>query len=206
MSGASERAIAFEKTLGNSVHQAFPDDDGAVPAVEVRRYTAKVVSSAPECDIWVSSGMSDVAMLDARGNPLRRELIFYAPPGGDYVAGLRALGRFPHDEKTYLDHGHTVQVFGSFFIPGGAEALANRGVEAITLPHVFLAMTPILRHQRLSEDLVIDGSATEFLWVVPISAGELELKKSQGADALLELFETQDHSWLFDPSRASYLP
>ena len=204
MSHAEEREIALEKTLGSSQFQAFPDDDGAMPPVEVRRYTARAVSKAPECDIWVTSGMSDVAMLDAHGNSLRRELIFYAPPGGDYVAGLRALGRFPHDERTFLDHGHTVQILGSFFVSGGAEALAKLGAEAIALPHVFLATTPILRHQRLSEELIIDGSGAEFLWVVPISAGELELKKSQGAAALLDLFEAHDHPWLFNPSRTGY--
>jgi hypothetical protein len=206
MTQAEERERALENALGSSEFHAFPDDARAVPRVEVRRYTAKVVSAAPECDIWVTSGMSDAAMLDARGNPLRRELIFYAPPGGDYVAGLRALGRFPHDERTYLDHGHTVQVFGSFFVAGGAQNLATRGVDAVSLPHVFLAITPILRHRRLQSDLVIDGVATEFAWVVPISASELEFKKSRGTDALLDLLETHQHPWLFDPARTSYIP
>ncbi len=206
MAQAEEREIAFAEVLGSSQCQAFPDDAGAMPRIEVRRYTTKVVSTGPECDVWVTSGMSDALMLDAVGSPLRRELIFYAPMGGDYVAGMRALGRFPHDERTFLDHGHSVQIFGSFFVPGGAQSLATRGPEAITLPHVFLTITPILRHRRLPNALVIDGVATEFAWVVPISARELELKKSRGSDALLELFEMHQHPWLFDPLRASYLP
>jgi hypothetical protein len=206
MTRADDRALAFEKTLGSSQYRAFPESDGAMPWIEVRCYTAKAVSTAPVCDIWVTSGMSDVAMLGAEGESLRRELIFYAPPGGDYVAGLRALGRFPHDEHTYLDYGHTVQIFGSFFVPGGAQSLATRGVDVVTLPHVFLAMTPILRHRRLRDELVIDGVATEFLWVVPISASELALKKRQGADALFDLFESRSHPWLFDPARTGYAP
>jgi hypothetical protein len=38
---------------------------------------------------------------------------------------------------------------------------------------------------------------------VPISDAELELKLEEETDALLDVFEENQHSWLFDPTRKS---
>jgi hypothetical protein len=100
----------------------------------------------------------------------------------------------------------SVQLLGSFFVPNGARTLATLGTEAVTLPHVFLGMTLLMRHRRLESELVIDGVPTEFMWVIPISAAEWALKKAEGTAALLALFEQHDLPWLFDPNRTSYVP
>jgi len=49
------------------------------------------------------------------------------------------------------------------------------------------------------------GVPVEFLWVVPISRAELRLKKRKGVNALLDVFEENQHPWIFDPNRKSYV-
>ena len=41
---------------------------------------------------------------------------------------------------------------------------------------------------------------------VQVPDREHALKKQQGTDALLDLFEKHKHPWLFDAKRTSYLP
>ena len=60
-------------------------------------------------------------------------------------------------------------------------------------------------HQRLPDELEIEGCPVEFLWVVPISRAELRLKKRKGVNALLDVFEENQHPWIFDPNRKSYV-
>jgi hypothetical protein len=138
------------------------------------------------------------------GQPIRRELIFYAAPGGDYAQPLATVARFPAEYGTSLDHAHSIQMYGAFFLPGGAEALLSEDPN-ITLPHLVLMSTLLRHHQRLPDELEIDGCPVEFLWVVPISDAELLLKKRDGMNALLDVFENNQHPWIFDPERESYL-
>jgi hypothetical protein len=179
--------------------------DGAEsPEIEVRRYTGRPARSGPVCDVWVTSGMSDLPMTGDEGEPIRRELIFYAAPGGDFAQPLATVARFPAEYSTSLDHSHSIQMYGAFFLPGGAVALLSDDPN-ITLPHLVL-MSPLLRHhQRLPDELEIDGCAVAFLWVVPISRAELLLKKRDGMNALLDVFANNQHPWIFDPERESYV-
>jgi len=71
---------------------------------------------------------------------------------------------------------------------------------------VLLLTVPLLkRHQQLDQELKIEGTPVEFLWLIPISAAEHALKKVQGGDALMALFDEHELPWLFDPQRKSYL-
>jgi hypothetical protein len=198
----SARDGAYTEMFGSSQYQAYPDPHPGegVPSIEVRRYSLK-----SECDIWVTSGMSDAGMIDGDGRELRRELVFYASTGGNFSGALRAVATFPFEEGTYLMLGHTVQIFGSLFMPGGAEALISQTPPELRLPHLFLSGTVIKRHQRLPELLVINGCPVDFLCPVPISQAELDYKKREGTQALLDLFDEHGHSWLFDPERESYV-
>ena len=204
MDDGARRDEAYAELLG-SEWDAFADDTGE-SQIEVRRFRATPMKDGRQCDIWVTCGMSDMSMLDDDGDPFRRELIFYAQPGGDFAMALRAVARFPLEHETSLDHGHSIQLYGSFFVPGGTEALASQELESISLPHLVLLAPLVRRHQRLSEELVIAGCPVDFLWVVPISAAEHALKTQHGTDALLDLFEARKHPWLFDAKRVSYLP
>ena len=203
MEDGARRDRAYAELFGDE-WESFPDDTGE-SQIEVRRIRAALMKERRECDIWVTSGMSDMAMLGEDGQPFRRELIFYAEPDDDYAMALRAVARFPLEHETSLDHGHSVQMYGSFFVPGGAEALATETLDDISLPHLVLLAPLVRRHQTLSEELAIGGCPVDLLWVVPISAAEHALKTQQGTDALLDLFEARKHPWLFDPERTSYL-
>jgi len=204
MDDAARRDQAYAPLLGDE-WEAFADDTGE-SQIELRRYRGVPPKGGPTHDVWVTSGMSDLAMQDDDGDSFRRELIFYAEPDGDFSMALRALARFPLEHETSLDHGHSVQLYGAFFVPGGAEALASETLDQIALPHVVLLAPLLRRHQTLSEELSIAGCPVDFLWVVPISAAEHALKTQRGTDALLDLFEKHKHPWLFDAKRKSYLP
>lgn len=202
MSGGRERDRAYEAVIGGA-YDSFTDGAES-PQIEVRRYTGRPARSGPLCDVWVTSGMSDIPMTSDEGEPIRRELIFYAAPGGDFAQPLATVARFPAEYSTSIDHSHSIQMYGAFFLPGGAAALLSDDPN-ITLPHLVL-MSPLLRHhQRLPDELEIDGCRVEFLWVVPISRAELLLKKRDGMNALLDVFENNQHPWIFDPERQSYL-
>jgi hypothetical protein len=203
VSSVKARDRAFTKVIGRE-YETFLDKDEA-PRIEVRRYHGRPANNGPECDVWVTSGMSDVEMIDDDEQAIRRELIFYAPSGGDFARAMTSVARFPFEHGTFLDQGHSIRSYGAFFQPGGAETLISENAERLTLPHVLL-LWPLLRHhQRLGEELEIDGSPVEFLWIVPISQAELELKNDNDTDALLDVFEENRHPWLFDPTRKSYV-
>ncbi len=202
MVNAGPREAIYAKVFGPDCER-FADPEGR-PAIEVLRYTGAPVAGAPVCDVWVTSGMSDRAMQGTDG-PLRRELIFYAPPRGDYVVPLRTVASYPFQNDTFLERGHTIQTFGTLFAPPRERLLATEEAPPIELPHLVL-LAPLLRHhRRIREELTLEGCAVEFLWVVPISAAEHALKRKEGVDRLLELFEEQQHAWLFDPDRRSYV-
>jgi hypothetical protein len=75
MSNAEARDAAYTKVIGRE-YESFVDAEGE-PRIEVRRYAGKPVKNGPECDVWVTSGMSDVEMTDDDDELIRRELIFY---------------------------------------------------------------------------------------------------------------------------------
>ncbi len=184
--------------------QRYADEEGS-PPIEVRRYPGTPVGDGPRCDTWVTSGMSDVALVDEEGDSLRRELVFYAPPGGDFTVGLRAIASYPFENETYLDHGHSIQSFGTLFVPGGADALLADDTARVELPHLVLLSPLVRQHRRIGEQLELDGQPLQLLWVVPISAAEHALKRKEGTSALLDLFERVRHPWLFNAKRRCYL-
>jgi len=44
-----------------------------------------------------------------------------------------------------------------------------------------------------------------FLWVVPLTSPECNLKLEKGVEAILDLFTEKRHPHVFDPARASYV-
>jgi len=73
------------------------------------------------------------------------------------------------------------------------------------LDTVLLMPTIVTNDRRLPEELVLDGDRVEFLWVVPISAKECDLKLREGLDAIFNLFDRHRHPHVFDPKRPSYV-
>jgi hypothetical protein len=58
---------------------------------------------------------------------------------------------------------------------------------------------------RLHEELVLEGDPVSLLWVVPITTAETNLKLEHGTDALLGVFDEQQHPVVLDPRRQSYV-
>jgi hypothetical protein len=202
MTASEHRDRAYAAVIGGQ-YELFTDGSDS-PEIQVRRYTGQPAKSGPVCDVWVTAGMSDIPMTGDDGVPIRRELIFYAPLGGDFAQPLATVARFPVEYSTSIDHSHSIQMYGAFFLPGGTEALLSDDA-SISLPHLVL-LSPLLRHhQRLPDQLEIEGCPVEFLWVVPISQAELALKKRDGTNALLDVFASNQHPWIFDPDRQSYI-
>lgn len=194
MSGVDDREAVFRELFGEP---AAAYDDPELPGVQVRRFFGPVAKGHPRYDVWVTVGMSDRPMQNPDGDNVRRELIFYAEPGGDYVAAMQFLARLPVAENAYIDQSHTIKGAGILFAGGDVDA---------ELPHVVL-LSPLLRHHAaLGESLEIDGDSVEFLWPVPISAAEHAMvQEEDGFDAFMDVLADNEHPWIFAPGRKSYV-
>ena len=185
------REAAYERLFGERVnvsHESTPK----VPHINVNAYKRNFYT-------LVTSGMSDLPMnLDpqAVGKSARRvELVFYcAGIRPEYIETLRWLAHFPHDYQTWVGHGHT--------IPNGSPSApmwSSRNLDT-----VLLMPTIVKPDNGLREHLTIQNDPVELLWVVPLSKAECDLKLAKGFPAILDLFERNHHSHIFNPDRDSY--
>ena len=190
------REAAYERLLGKALsvsHELLPQ----VPHVDV--YTFQSSSGDQTWYSLVTGGMSDLEMAmprHAKGVPRRVELIFYcAEPRDEYIATLRWLAHFPHDSKSWLDYGHTM--------PNGTPPTPIWDSAELD---TFLFMPPIvMEHQTLPSELELKGEPVHFLWVVPLTTPECNLKLEKGFDVIFDLFEQNRHPHVFDPDRKSYV-
>jgi Suppressor of fused protein (SUFU) len=167
-----------------------------IPRVDVHMYAR----SGPEgrlVSTLVTSGMSDLEMnVPADANaPRRVELIFYCHEARqEYIETLRWLAHFPHDQRTWIGVGHTT--------PNGDPPAPFWGSSILD---TVLFLPPIVkRDTALPEELQLDGEPVHFLWVVPLTTAECNLKLDRGVNALLDLFDKNRHPHVFDAGRASY--
>jgi hypothetical protein len=191
-----KRESAYERLFGGALsvsHELLPQ----IPHVDV--YTFKRLLNGQVSYTLATGGMSDLEMTlprRAKDVPRRVELIFYcAEPCEEYIATLRWVAHFPHDSKSWLGHGHTM--------PNGNPPAPFWGsTELDTL----LFMPPIVKKdQTLPEELQLGGEPVYFLWVVPLTTPECDLKLKKGFDAILDLFQQHHHPYVFDPKRKSYV-
>ena len=73
------------------------------------------------------------------------------------------------------------------------------------LTAVLFIQTIVSSDNNLADQLVLEGDPVHFLWVVPITAAELEYKLEHGTDALLDLFQEVQHPFVLEEKRGSYL-
>jgi len=123
----------------------------------------------------------------------RAELAWYVrKPSPRYVGHLRWLAQFPFIDDTWIGSRHTVAM---------PEPLFERS--ELT---AFFFLKPILkRHTRIAEAMRISGDPVELLVVHALTAPEYELKRDQGADAILDLFDAKGHALVLDERRGSYV-
>lgn len=194
------REAVYERMYGKpeSVsHELLPQ----IPHIDV--YTVKRTLKQPSGDqvfyVLMTGGMSDLEMTvprKARDVSRRVELIFYcAEPLEEYIATLRWVAHFPHDSKSWLGHGHTM--------PNGNPPAPFWGSDKLD---TFIFLPPLItKDQQLSSELVLGGEPVDFLWVVPLTTAECDFKLKNGFDAVLDLFQQNQHPFVFDPKRRSYV-
>lgn len=190
------RESVYQKRFGEILsvsHEVFP----LVPHIDV--YTFRRTIGGRQCHQLVTGGMSDLPMAlppAASELPKRVELIFYcSQPLEQYIATLRWLAHFPHTYKTWVGCGHT--------IPNGNPPAPFWG--STSLDTVLLIPPIIIRDQAIADDLQLAGDPVSFLWTVPLTTAECNLKLQKGLDALLDLFTQYQHPVVFDPERSSYV-
>ena len=189
------RDEVYQHRFGEA-NRVFHEMPSFIPHIDVMEYY-RSGDDGKVC-VLVTSGMSDFAMTvpSSTGASRRVELIFYcAETSAKYADTLRLLAHFPHDQKTWIGASHT--------IPNGNPPSLMWGSASLD---TFLLLPPIVKKdQDLQEELILDGDGVEFLWVVPLTTAECNLKLEQGIDAILDLFQKNRHPYVFTGDRASYV-
>lgn len=157
----------------------------------------------PDCEegsdegyVLLTNGMSERRMpsTDRTGaiKP-RAELMWYVrEPTQEICTNLRWLARLPFVDQTSFAFGDRVPmptppIVGSDF-------------------RTFLFLTPIIGpDKRTAEALNVAGDEVEIFTVNLISDRELNLIKTEGLDAFLDLLDENDYPPIFDPTRRSYV-
>ncbi len=193
---AELREQVYQELFGTAAkisHEVFP----LIPHIDVCIYPPGHAGRA--FYTLVSSGMSDLPMELEEGVDRayrRREIILYCEtPEEEYVDMVRFFGRFPFRYSTWLGAGHT--------IPNGDPPQPM--FENSELIAVVLTDTVVRSDSELSDKLVLGGDPVEFLWPIPITQAELDLKLSRGYGALMDIFNEVEHPIVLNPRRASYV-
>jgi len=194
---AEQREQAYASLFGESgtvLHEVLP----LVPHIDVYSYKPGHANR----DFWTlaTSGMSDLAMTlpeDVGRDYARVELVFYCDEPKDCYTGLlRTMAHFPHDHETWLGPGHTM-ANGN---PPSPIFQDTPGLDC------FLFMPAILSPDDALANLVtLDGDPLNFLWLVPITSAECDLRLQRGMDALYDLFDQVRHPHVFTGNRRSYV-
>lgn len=189
------RDEVYRKRFGEA-KQVFHELIPMIPHIDVMEYS-RSSDTGPVCTL-VTSGMSDLPMnVPAKTDaPRRVELIFYCKePRKEFADTMRWLAHFPHDQKTWLGAFHT--------IPNGNPPVPLWGTKS--LDTLFLLPSIVKKDTTLQDDLILDGDGAEFLWIVPITTTECQLKLKKGSEAVLDLLQQNRHPYIFDPNRGSYV-
>jgi hypothetical protein len=147
------RESAYAQLFGEALnvsHEVLP----LVPHVDVyifqRKRGDQIVYSL------VTGGMSDLEMtLPRRAVDVPRRV----EPREEYISTLRWVAHFPHGNKSWLGHGHTM--------PNGNPPAPFWGS---TILDTLVFLPPIVtKDQTLPGLLQLDGRPVHFLWLVPLT-------------------------------------
>lgn len=195
------REAAYERLFGEALsvsHELLPQ----VPHIDVYTFKRTFKRSQGDQIVYalVTGGMSDLEMnlprAAAKDVPRRVELIFYcAEPREEYIDTLRWVAHFPHDSKSWLGHGHTM--------PNGNPPAPFWG--STELDTLLFMPSIVTKDQTLPSELKLSGEPVHFLWLVPLTTAECNLKLEKGFEAILDLFQQHRHPHVFDPHRKSYV-
>jgi hypothetical protein len=198
-------ATRHEQLLAHFTRQLGPTP-GPVPgfgAGEVSLYVHGPTGRRPFLTV-TTIGMSDqpAPVPDDLADRAYQELLMYLPADWD-VAGAAddpAAG-WPFrllSQLAVLPRNHA-----TFFAPGHTLAMGERPApfDASTVLSAVAFMRPG-REDSLFDDALIDRVRCQFLWVVPISRGELQYKLDHGFNKLLNALSEAKVPYAVDPRRA----
>ena len=103
---------------------------------------------------------------------------------------LKDLARLPHDFHTWLSYGHSM--------PNGDPP--SPYADGSTMCGALLIL-PMVDSEGFETVEVGDGRKVHVWQVMPMGRGEIDLKLTQGTEALLELYEKMRVSDVVDPKR-----
>ncbi len=190
-----KRERVFDSVFGDSenvFHEVLP----LFPHIDVY-----VHAPTEQRDFYtlVTGGMSNDRMTLPQGVPTdfaRAELVFYCnEPKPEYAELLRKLAHFPHDNRTWLSYGHTM--------PNGQPP--EPIFENPQLDTLILLGSIVAPDSTFEEQLSLNGDPVNLLWLLPISTPECQYKLDHGADAFYEILDKNQHPFVFEPDRQSYL-
>jgi len=204
---ADEPSSLYSKDINRHFAEQFPDSTGFAYTDGGADIKIDVMSLAPSEEkpyyLLYTCGMSDKPMNTPQNakDMERAELYMLLPdswpfpPRGEIppyssfwpIRLLRALGRFPHTEKTWLGRGHTVS--------NGLECVPfMEGSElcAVILSEPSRSFSPLIAE---------DGEKIRFYIVIPIYREELEIKDKYGVTELYKLFSEEQLALIVDMNR-----
>jgi hypothetical protein len=190
-----ERERVYGEVFGKSDtvhHELLP----LIPHIDVYDFAS---SATRDFYTFVTGGMSDIPMNvpPELGRDWRRiELVFYAADDKkEYAEFLRHLAHFAHDNNTWLHWGHTM--------PNGIPPTPLFG--SGPLDTVFFMPSIVRPDSELGKRLTIESDPVNLVWCVPITAAECQLKLDRGTRALYDLFDANNHPFVFRGQRSSYV-
>jgi hypothetical protein len=190
-----KRESVYRDLFGESdivLHEMIP----FVPHVDVYRFPP---SKMRPFFTYVTGGMSDLEMNSppkAGANYRRIELAFYASEDKpEYPELLRRLAHFPHDNRTWIHWGHSM--------PNGLPPQPVFGTGPLDC--LFFMPSIVKPDSELGAHLQWQGARIELVWCVPITTKECDVKLKLGTDALYDLFDVNEHPFVFSGSRKSYI-
>ena len=157
-------------------HEAFQRPANMGGRIDVHVYDALVADERVQ--IVVTSGLSDYAMRDEEGRAVRREVVQYFRQATEPdIEQLHYYAWTPLAARFCVDVCHTAAAEG-----GGPGALF---------------LSPLVsEHREFSLELA--GDRMELLWLVPLSAAEMEFKVRHGVEALLERMDERKLPWIYE--------
>ena len=195
LENTEHREHQYSEFFGESdvvLHEMLP----LIPHIGVYRFPP---TEKRDFFTYVTGGMSDLPMNapPELGPDYRRaELVFYSTEcRDDYPEFLRRMAHFVHDNNTWLHWGHTM--------PNGQppEPLFGTG----NLDTLLFMPSIVNPDSSIGDSLKIESDPVQLIWCVPITTAECQLKLDAGTDALYDVFDTNDHPFVFSGNRRSYV-
>jgi len=192
---ADARMHVYTEMFG-TCQSVFSEKQPLVPHIEVLCFSPN--DKKRDYYTLVTTGMSDMPMKlpeEDKINSNRTELVFYCrEPKNIYCELLRRVAHFPHDNSSYLGIGHTLPISSS-----GIFANNSHLTTLLFMPSF------VEKDMKMKETLRIKDSTVNLLWVVPISDAECNIKLKTGISGILDIFDRNRHSFVFDENRRSYV-